>query len=185
MLNWRCVKALQQRHYQGLPYAYPTESVFGIGCDPFNADAVDRVFALKARPRHKGMIICAASIHQLTPFLSEITATERQTLQQLWPGPHTVVVPQSVSFAWPWLIAEGQNTLALRVSAHPTVQAICRVLGPIVSTSANRSGRPPCRHSWQVRRVFPELNCLVTGAVGDLCRPTRIVDLRTGQVLRS
>lgn len=183
MLNWQTRKSLKLHYQTARPFAYPTEAVFGVGCNPWSAVAVERVFQLKGRPRHKGLIICAAYIEQLTPFLQAITPEERQILLSHWPGPHTFVIPLPAGHPWWWLSTQ-DNTVALRVSAHPVVRAICDLLGPVVSTSANRSGMPAARNSWQVRRHFPQLGCIVGGEVGSAGRPTRITDLRTGRVLR-
>lgn len=171
-------------HYKrGLPFAYPTEAVFGFGCNPWSATAVQRVFDIKGRPRRKGLIICAASIDQIEPFLTALKPQERQVLEATWPAAHTFVVPLPSNQPWWWLTPQG-NTLVLRVSAHPVVRDICTLLGPVVSTGANFSGVPAARYAWQVRRHFPDLGCVVGGAVGESGRPTRITDLRTGRVLR-
>lgn len=183
MLNWQTRRSLMQHYYMGLVFAYPTEAVFGLGCNPWSPVAVQRVFDLKGRPRHKGLIICAANIDQLSPFLTAITVEEKQVLQQHWPGPHTFIVPLPDDHPWGWLTPQG-NTLAVRVSAHPVVQAICQLVGPVVSTSANHSGGAAARYGWQVRKHFPRLGCIVGGQVGGPGRPTRITDLRTGRVLR-
>ncbi|MEJ2755250.1 MAG: Sua5/YciO/YrdC/YwlC family protein, partial [Gammaproteobacteria bacterium] len=102
MLNWRCRWELLRCFYQGLPFAYPTESVFGIGCDPFNPEAVNRVIDLKGRSRQKGVIVCAASIDQIAPFLTDISADERRYMCQFWPGPTTFVVPLPKRHRWSW-----------------------------------------------------------------------------------
>lgn len=183
MLNWQTRRSLQQHYKMDLAFAYPTEAVFGLGCNPWSPKAVKGVFDLKGRPRHKGLIICAADIEQLAPFLTAVTATQMKVLQANWPGPHTFIVPLPDDHPWWWLTPQG-NTLALRVSAHPVVRSICELLGPVVSTSANPSGLPATRQSWQVRKHFPQLGCIVSGSVGGLGRPTRITDLRTGQILR-
>lgn len=183
VLNWQTRRSLIQHYQMGLAFAYPTEAVFGLGCNPWSPMAVQHVFDLKGRPRNKGLIICAANIEQLTPFLSAVTAKQKKTLEQHWPGPHTFIVPMPENHPWGWLTPQG-NSLAVRVSAHPVVQAICQLLGPVVSTSANPSGTAAAKNTWQVRKHFPQLGCIVGGKVGGPGRPTRITDLRTGQVLR-
>jgi L-threonylcarbamoyladenylate synthase len=183
VLNWQTRRSLVQHYDRSLAFAYPTEAVFGLGCNPWSPEAVQRVFDLKGRPRNKGLIIVASHIDQLKPFLAAITPEEHQVLLGKWPGPQTFVIPLPDNHPWWWLTPQ-YNSLALRVSAHPVVQAVCQLLGPVVSTSANPSGLPAAKNTWQVRRHFPQLRCIVGGAVGDAARPTQITELRTGRVLR-
>ena len=131
--------------------AYPTEGVWGLGCDPNNTDALQRLLALKQRDPDKGLILIAADIEQLDPLLDQLTPDQRARLAASWPAPLTWVVP--VGPQLPVLVSGGRATLALRVSAHPTVAALCRAWGgPLVSTSANPSGRPAPTDPRRVRR---------------------------------
>lgn len=164
--------------------AYPTEAVFGLGCDPWDRAAVWRLLALKRRPVWKGLIVVAADSAQLAPLLAGLTDAQRATLAASWPGPNTWVVPNRDLF--PSWVTGGKPTVAVRVSAHPVVQALCTAFGgPLVSTSANLAGRPPVRTPVAVRAQFGEqLDYLVPGAIGTSRRPTLIRDLATGAVLR-
>lgn len=177
----RAARALES----GGVIAYPTEGVWGLGCDPFDAQAVARVCALKQRDPGKGLILIASSIEQVTPLLAGLTAVELQTLCKGWPGPLTWLVPHDNRV--PDWITGGSPMVAVRVSAHPLVSALCREFsGPIVSTSANPSGRPPARTALQVRGYFAEqLDDILPGALGDQRGPTPIRDLRSGYVLRA
>lgn len=167
----------------GKVIAYPTEGVWGIGCDPFNRRAVERLLAIKQRPVDKGLILVAASIEQVEPFLRGLSAQQRQTLESSWPGPVTWLVPDN-GYAPDWIRGD-HNAVALRISQHPTVTAICNsVGGPIVSTSANRSGRPVARHPWQVRERLPEIDFIVHGSLGGAGKPSQIRDLVSGEVIR-
>ncbi len=177
---------------QGAIIACPTEGVWGLGCDPFNADAVLALLALKQRPLHKGLILVAASTGQLAPFLAGLTNKQRDTLNASWPGPNTWLVPANDCVP-PW-ISGGQSTVALRVSAHPLLQQLCaQFSGPIVSTSANISGRPAAKSLLQVQLQFaaPDRRLpggrvvLVPGALGADGKPTTIRNLVTGNVIRS
>jgi L-threonylcarbamoyladenylate synthase len=171
-----------RRLQEGGIVAYPTEGVYGLGCDPFDAHAVERLFVLKRRPLHKGLILLAADFSQIEAFL-EVTPAMRDRLLATWPGPVTWIVPVTKEMP-DWLVRDG--TVAVRVSAHPLAAALCRAFGgPIVSTSANPSGRPPARNALQTRRYFPRREAFVlTGATGGLNRPTPIYDARSGQRLR-
>lgn len=163
--------------------AYPTEGVWGIGCDPFNREAVFKLLALKRRRWQKGLILVAASLEQVEPFLEGLSAGQREQLQATWPGPVTWLVPDNG--VAPWWVRGQHSKLALRVSDHAVVAELCRHFGgPIVSTSANLSGRPVARNPWQVMRQMPELDYILPGALGGEGRPTRICDLTTGEVIR-
>lgn len=166
--------------------AYPTEAVWGLGCDPFNARAVHKILALKQRSAAKGLILAAASIDQLEPFLTELTTEQRQQLEATWPGPVTWLVPNN-GLIPPWISGDF-SSVALRVSDHPYVQQLCKAVGgPIVSTSANPQGKPAPRYRWQVCRYFNEsalLDRIVKGAVGKRQEPSQIRDLLSGNILR-
>ena len=164
--------------------AYPTEAVWGLGCDPFNPDAVSYLLSLKQRDVAKGVILVAADMVQLAPFLDGVNREQLQKLQLSWPGAITWLVPDNG--AAPWWIRGDHSAVALRVSAHPLVAQLCRAFGgPIVSTSANLAGQPAARHLWQVKKHFGGLlDDYVPGALGGATRPSIIRDLLTDTVLR-
>jgi L-threonylcarbamoyladenylate synthase len=167
----------------GAVVAYPTEAVYGLGCDPLNAAAVQRLLAIKGRPLHKGVILIAAELRQLSPFMAPLAAADLATLQADWPGPVTWVVPAAPDLP-PWL-SGGRDTVAVRVTAHPLAAALCRAAGmPLVSTSANASGRPPARTALQARLRCPGVDLVLAGATGGRKRPTEIRDLASGRRLR-
>lgn len=180
-LHLRCaVQALRT----GQVIAYPTEAVWGLGCDPFDERAVRRLLALKQRSEAKGLIIIAADTGQILPWLRALTTEQQQTVLATWPGPYTWVVPAPEAPAW---LRGRHASLALRVSAHPGVQALCRAWGgPLVSTSANLSGRPPARDTLELRRQFGDgLGYILPGRLGGDPKPTEIRDAVTGIVLRA
>ena len=172
--------------HQGGVIAYPTESVWGLGCDPQNEVAVRNILHLKQRDVSKGLILVAASIEQFSPFLDELTEDQRQTLQHSWPGPATWLVPHNN--ALPKWIHGDHSSVALRVSAHPYVHHLCNAFGgPIVSTSANPQGKPAPRQPWQVHRYFHHarsLNWIAKGSVGSNAQPSSITDLLSGDIIR-
>lgn len=170
---------------QGGVIAYPTEAVWGLGCDPFNEDAVLKILGLKQRDPAKGLILVASSMAQFSPLLTDISAEQRAKLNWSWPGPYTWLVPHK-DLIPPWVTGDF-STVALRVSAHPIIQALCRKTGPIVSTSANPQGKLPARFGWQVRRYFARDNRLAyitPGNVGKQAQPTEIRDLQSDQLIR-
>lgn len=168
--------------------AYPTEAVFGLGCDPWDRDAVGRVLAIKGRDVSKGLILIAADFIQLAPFLVPLSPDRRGEILASWPGPFTWVL-QAQTGAPAWLTGRF-DTLAVRVTAHPLAAGLCRAFGgPIVSTSANRAGHRPARTALAVRRALGGsaaggIDQIVPGACGGADRPSTIRDGRTGRVLR-
>ncbi len=164
--------------------AYPTEAVFGFGCDPLDRDAVMRVLALKERSVFEGLLLIAADVDQLTPFVEPFTESIADRVLPTWPGPHTWLVPAAEDL--PVWIRGRHTRVGVRVTAHPVAAALCRQAGTaLVSTSANRHGEPPLRTAEEVRTRFGEgIDLVVDGACGGLERPTPIRDAVTGEVVR-
>jgi L-threonylcarbamoyladenylate synthase len=165
--------------------AYPTEAVYGLGCDPLDQDAVQRIFELKGRDQAKGLILIASDVQQLLPFMAPLSDAVMKTLEASWPGPVTWVVPAAGSL--PFWLSGGRETLAVRVTAHPTASALCRELDmALVSTSANKSGQAPARTALAVRMLWGDaVDCIMPGDVGGLTKPTEIREALTGKVLRA
>lgn len=164
--------------------AYPTEAVWGLGCNPNDEQAVSRLLALKGRHVKKGLILVAASIRQLAPYLKQVTPAQRQQLEATWPGGVTWLVPDQTAPDW---IRGEFDSVALRVSPHPLVAGLCTAFGgPVVSTSANPQGLPPAMSGMDVRRYFgSQLDGIAPGLVGNQRNPSEIRDLRTGKIVRA
>lgn len=164
--------------------ACPTEAVWGLSCDPDDEWAVARILAMKRRPVAKGLILVAGAISQLDDLLAGLPQPLLDRLSASWPGPTTWLIPHRGRV--PGWIHGDHDTVAVRVSDHPAVRALCLAWGgPLVSTSANRAGARPPRDAFQVRRIFRgELDLLLTGAVGNSERPTVIRDLASDRIVR-
>lgn len=164
--------------------AYPTEAVWGLGCDPLNQQAVMHLLSLKQRPINKGLILVAASIEQFAPYLEGLDDDLLLRAKSRWPGPTTWLVPAN-GFAPDWIRGDFQS-VGLRVSAHPLVIELCNAFsGPIVSSSANRAGRPPCKWPWQIQRQWRgQLDWIVHGELGGASKPSEIRDLLTNKIMR-
>ena len=163
--------------------AYPTEGVWGLGCDPFNERATREILQLKDRPIEKGLILIASSIEQFDFLLHDLPNALLEKLQQSWPGPFTWVVPHYNRI--PYWITGSHQTVALRVTNHPLVKALCDLTGPIVSTSANPAGLPSARSRLMVEKYFHKQNILVlNGQLGEAKTASRICDLFSGKVYR-
>ena len=173
---------------KGEVIAYPTESVFGYGCDPFNAAAVQRLLNIKQRPVAKGLILVAANEQQIAPLLAPLSPAQRQTLASTWPGPVTWLITDIKGIIPHWIKGDFQS-VAIRVSAHPVVQDLCQAWGgPIVSTSANASGEAPARSEYSLmKRLLRHgqgADYIVPGQTQKKSKPTEIRDLQTGRIIR-
>lgn len=170
---------------QGNVIAYPTEAVFGVGCDPDNEQAVNKLLKLKQRPWEKGLILIADSYEQLKNYVddSELTDKQKQAIFSSWPGPVTWVIPAK-KLTPKWLTGQF-DTLAVRVIAHELVKLLCsKYSKPIVSTSANLSGQEPCRTTNEVIEQFKEKIPVLDGLVSGRLNPSEIRDAKTGQLFR-
>lgn len=164
--------------------AYPTEAVWGLGCDPDNSAALASLIELKRRDPAKGVILVAGDIAQFEPWLAGLQDLHRQRLADSWPGPNTWLVPDN-GRSNP-LVRGEHSSVALRVSDHPLVADLCAAFGgPIVSTSANVAGEAPALDGDAVRRCFGSaLAAIVDGPLGGHDRPSTIRDLITDRILR-
>ena len=183
--TWRVQQAARAIR-AGAVIAYPTEAVWGLGCDPRDEAATMRLLALKQREVDKGLILIAADEAQLAPFIDmdALDAAQRATVRASWPGPHTWIVPASL--AAPRWITGAHAGIAVRVSAHPVVIELCNAYGgALVSTSANRAGEPAAQAIAQLDpRIVEGVDAVLEGETGGLARPTDIRDARTGAALR-
>jgi len=167
--------------------AYPTEAVFGLGCDPHDRAAFGRVFALKQRPATQGVLLIAADFAQVEHYI-ELADVPDEVLAQVrasWPGPHTWIFPRSAEVP-PWVAGEHVG-IALRVTAHAPAVALCRAFGgALVSTSANPHGQPPARAASTVAEYFGDaLDGLLGAPLGGQASPTTIRDALSGAIIRA
>jgi len=178
------IKEAVQILQQGGVIAYPTEAVFGLGCDPDNHQAVEKLLAIKQRSRDKGLILIAADFQQLRPYLAEIDSSLKAKILTTWPGPVTWLWPAKPAVSS--LLRGAHETIAVRVTAHPVAAALCLTFGgPVVSTSANLSSKPPARTAEEVRSQFgDQLDYVLEGEIGGLSRPSQIRDAVTGEIIR-
>lgn len=179
---WQLQQAAQTVRAGGV-IAYPTEAVWGLGCNPWDEDAVLRILALKNRPMHKGLIVIAAEVSQLDFLLEALDPALKKPMLDSWPGPNTWLVPHQ-NLLPEWVTGE-HASVAVRVSDHPLVQQLCALTGPLISTSANPAGRPSAASRIRLEQYFHgQLDAIVGGALGGRGAPSTIRDLATGRVLR-
>lgn len=178
------LREARRRLNRGDLLAYPTEAVYGLGCDPLDASAVLRLLALKQRPVEAGLILIAADFTQIEPFVAPLAASLRKRVFASWPGPVTWLLPARPEV--PTWLRGRHSTLAVRITAHPGSRALCQTFGgALVSTSANPRGRPPARTALQVQRYFGAAVAILTGPVGERSRPSEIRDALSGRILRN
>lgn len=169
---------------QGGIIAYPTEAVYGLGCDPFNQQAVMQLATIKRRPIAKGFILIAANWQQVEDLVQPLSKEVVDRVFSTWPGPVTWVFPASARS--PIWVRGDHPGIAIRLTAHPIARELCLEFGkPIISTSANREGAAPAGNDIQVKKYFSqELDFIVTGETGGLLKPTEIRDALTGNIIR-
>lgn len=160
--------------------AYPTEGVFGLGCDPMDGNAVQRILAIKQRDPAMGLIVIASRPSQLAGWIDGAAIPAADAAQPItWIAPATDAVPQ-------WI--RGRHAgVAVRIVTHPVAAGICDAAGmPVVSTSANFSGKPTARNTYVLRRRFRDLvDYIVPGRCGPAAGPSEIRDLASGRTLRN
>lgn len=185
------IKKASQVINAGGVIAYPTEAVWGLGCDPQNREACLALLQIKQRPVEKGMILVAGSITQFEPLLAPLSSEQRAKLEHSWAnqddsGPVTWLVPDVLAQV-PWWIKGEHGSVALRVSTHPLVRQLCLAVGSaLVSSSANVAGARPARTRLRVEQTLgAKLDYVLPGALGGATQPSQIIDLNSGQLIRA
>ncbi|QDO99892.1 threonylcarbamoyl-AMP synthase [Thalassotalea sp. PS06] len=166
--------------------AYPTEAVFGLGCDPDNEQAIEKLLTIKQRPKEKGLILLAGNYSQLLPYVddSAIPQDKRFSVFSRWPDGITQVFPAKPGLS-DYLTGQF-TTIAIRVTSQPDVVALCEQTGkPIVSTSANLTGEPPAK-TWQEveQQLSEQVDFIIKGETLGFTKPSTIIDALTGETFR-
>ena len=166
---------------QGGIIAYPTEAVYGVGCDPYQSASVFRLLKLKNRPIEKGLILVGSKLEQFDDFIEPLSNKQKSTIKN---NPTTTwLVPATNAPDW---LSGKFNTLAIRLSTHPIIVALCDEIGQaLVSTSANPAGKTPAQNNLQARQYFPQLDIIINSETGTLNRPTEIRNLIDQSIIRS
>lgn len=188
--------------------AYPTESVWGIGCDPFNQNAVQDLLAIKQRPIEKGLIVVTDSISRIEPFLTALTNDQREQVIHSWQLNSDTNLSQNQAKTWllpipkilnpqiPDWVTGSHQSLAIRVINHPKIQKLCAALvsdtnpfGFLVSTSCNPTGQPPALNLDDALSYFDHPNTAqnihyLAGNTLGYQLPSQIRDAITGKLIR-
>jgi len=182
MSSWTIRQAVKTLRSGGV-IAYPTEAVFGLGCDPWDETAVLKLLDIKQRPWHKGLILIASDFNQLTDFIEPLPTEILKQIEATWPGPVTWLLPAKDTT--PDYLTGQHDTIAVRVTAHPIARELCQAAGhALVSTSANITGLTPASTLRQVRWQLPNIDTIVTGQCGKATQPSQIRDAQTGALIR-
>jgi len=176
----RLVHALSR----GAVIGYPTDTIWGFGCDPLDPESVARILQIKQRPVDKGLILLSSRLEFCDAYI-ELDQAKRDIIQLPAKRPTTWLV--AASDACPPWIRGNHATVAIRITDHPLLSYLCeRLQSPLVSTSANHAGKSPARNSLQLRRQFSEqLDFIVTGFKTGNARPSEIKSLASGSLLRT
>ena len=175
---------------QGQVLAYPTEAVWGLGCDPYNEQAFLDILQIKQRPIEKGVILLAGQIAQVEPLLEHLDPHIRQQVIESWSDRS----PSERATTWllpanehiPTWIKGNHPKVAVRVTTHPICVALCNAFqGFIVSTSANPAGLSPARSLQDANQYFEQQVNYLNGDLGLSQEPSRILDAETGAVVRA
>ncbi len=148
---------------QGGLIAFPTETSYGLGVDPFNAEALQRLFAVKQRQPDKAVLVLVAEQAQITELVAEVPAVLRRLMAAFWPGPLTLVFPGRSTL--PPLLTGGTGNIGIRQSPHPFASQLLHAFGgPITATSANRSGAPPATTAAEIQESLgSEIDLILDG----------------------
>jgi L-threonylcarbamoyladenylate synthase len=169
--------------HQGGVIAYPTEGVYGLGCSPFNEQAVLKLLKLKQRPVEKGLIVVSSDWQSVASLTRPIDKKQLDAVFATWPGAVTWVFPASNEAA-SWITGL-HDSIALRISAFPVVISLCERVGPLVSTSANIATQPAAKTAKEVKKIFAdEIDFILDAPVGNLITSTPIYDVISGDQLR-
>lgn len=178
------IKKLAVHIRRGGLIAYPTESCYGLGCDPRNRNAVLRLLKLKQRPQRKGLILIAGKFTQLASYLQPLTQEQQEILRRDGAQAVTYLMPARHSVPR-WLRGE-HDTQAVRITAHRQAASLCNALGmALVSTSANCSGDKPARTYADCSRRFGREVWVLPGKVGKRKKPSTIRAWQDGKIIRN
>ena len=166
------VKILQK----GGVIAFPTDTVYGLGADAFNSTAVERIYEIKNRPKHRQLPLLIVNVEQLTTLADPIPEIAWFLARRFWPGGLTLVLPKTDSL--PVYLAPGP-TIAARVPDHPACLAIIQHLGnPIIGTSANISGQPPALTAEEVgQQLGGKIDFIINGGKCPGGKESTVVDV--------
>lgn len=164
----------------------PTDTLYGLGCDAFDSDAVASLLATKNRGRDMPVPVLVGSWDTIEGLVLSVTPRMRELVRAFWPGGLSIVVEQAPSLAWD--LGDAGGTVMVRMPLHPVAIELLREVGPMAVSSANRSGNPPATTADEARaQLGDDIAVYLDGGPADHATPSTIVDLSgpTPAILRS
>ena len=165
----------------GEAVVYPTETVYGLGADATDPEAVGRVYEIKNRPRDKPLSVAFGDIDHATQY-TEPTDRELAFMREFLPGPVTVIVDRKLTL--PDMLTDGDPRVGVRVPANEIALQLCRAAGPITATSANRSGEPSVRQPVDLPESVRQAVGAVIEAGETAGTESTVVDVSAGEIHR-
>ena len=162
---------------QGAVIGVPTDTVYGLVCLCSDAAAIDGLFAVKERPSQKALPVLLGEAEQASAVVRTAGQAAAQALiDRYWPGPLTLVLPARSHL--PPALTAGGDTVGVRLPAHPFLRALARRVGPLASSSANRSGQPPCATAAAVLdQLDGRIPLLIDAGPAPLAQSSTVLDL--------
>ncbi|CAL4323573.1 Threonylcarbamoyl-AMP synthase [Buchnera aphidicola (Periphyllus testudinaceus)] len=174
-----CIRKLHKKKV----IAYPTESIFGLGCDPDSEYAVKKLLFLKNRSVNKGFIILSSNYNQLLPYIIEKKILKKKDVLLQNKSFLTYLVPANPRI--PFWLTGNSKFIAVRITKNKFIKNLCLFFGkPIISTSANISGNKPCINSQEIKDIFGKNFPILEGFLGNKKKPSKIINLLTGEKIR-
>lgn len=162
--------------------AYPTETVYGLGADPFNESALARLFEIKGRPETNPVLLIVSDAEEVGRVAAEVSEAARACMDAFWPGPLSLVLPAAAGL--PAAVTAGGTKVCVRCPGSDVARALCRLAGgPVTSTSANRSGEPAALRLDDA--LLPGVVLVLDGGTLPSSLPSTVYDPDTGEVLRA
>jgi L-threonylcarbamoyladenylate synthase len=159
----------------GKVVAIPTETVYGLAADCFNADAVKETFAVKGRPADNPLIVHISNLPQLSLIAANIPKDAKILARTFWPGPLTLILPKLSNV--PDVVTGGLSTVAVRMPDHPVALSLIKKTGPLTAPSANRSGRPSPTKTQHVEDEFDSSIPVLEGGSSSIGIESTVLDL--------
>jgi L-threonylcarbamoyladenylate synthase len=154
--------------------AFPTDTVYGLGVDAFNDQAVRRLYLAKGRSQEKAIPVLVANLEQFVDIVDRTTLTAMRLVEKFWPGPLTIILRQASNLAG---AISAYDTVGVRIPDHPIAQELIRAAGPLAVTSANRSGDPEACTAEEIETSMgAQVHLIVDGGRTPGGQPSSVVD---------
>ncbi|MBE7042706.1 MAG: threonylcarbamoyl-AMP synthase [Ruminococcaceae bacterium] len=175
--EFEALKPAAQLIRQGGLVAFPTETVYGLGANALQGDAVANIFKAKGRPSDNPLIVHISDLNQLEEIVSHVSEQAKLLMERFWPGPLTLIMPKNENI--PDEVTAGLSTVGVRFPKHPAAQALISMAGvPIAAPSANTSGKPsPTTAQHVIDDLFGKIDAIIDGGNAEVGLESTIVDV--------